>query len=155
MGASVVNHEDEMQLSSQEKNASLTINDSDYWKTKVLPTFLSMKDDGEFDDYVRRIREELSYGVVNEGTPYCFVSDETLEAIKEIFDGAQADLEQVLEVWTSIKHVKWSCQTKFQAFMGHLFFPAQCDIGLEASLTTSSFFLSAFSDMPNRRELLF
>ncbi len=127
-------HEDEMQFSSQKADIRVTLNDIDCWKNKVLPKLLSIKENDAFDDYVRQLREKLSYGVVNEGVPYCFVRDETLEAIKEIFDGAEAELTKALEVWTSIKQVKWSCQTTFQAFMGHLFFPAQYDIGLETSL---------------------
>ena len=110
-----------------------TVKDKEYWQRTVLPTLLRLKSDAEFTNYVLQVREELSYAIL---------SDDMLETIKEIFDSAKEDLEKALDVWISINQVKWSCQNKFQAFMGHLFFPVQydCDLVGSSLLSFSSYF---------------
>ena len=106
-------------LSTQVRELSRRVN------SDTVTLFLTCKTSKEFEELLLVVREKLSYNSL---------SYKELIMLKKAFEESKELFEKKLELWSSICLVKWSTQeTKFQAFMGHLFYPVQFDSFFETS----------------------
>lgn len=94
------------------------ISDPAQWVTAMIQLFKNISSGDQFDCMMRYAREYISYSIFgNHG----------LEIIHAAYKAARADIETSLRQSESTGAFKWPHQNLFQAYMGHLFFPVQCE----------------------------
>lgn len=96
------------------------------WVTYVTQLIKMAKTEAQLVEMTQYIREYISYS---------YMTHDNLTAIRDYLESKKADLERALEAWDSAQLIKWPHLTRFESWMGYIFYPLQYEYATESPLS--------------------